>query len=228
MSEANEKKRLFYKYTLNILFILLLSLHLFPDSLLANGADPSAVIRSASEKVLVELNATPEIRHDPAKLNALIQEHVLPHVDFTVLSRLTLGKYWRQATPEQRSRFVREFKTMLLNTYAAALTRYSNQQIEYGPPKLSSDKRRVTIPTRILADGSQPIAVDYSLRQNSSGWKIYDVSIEGVSLAVNYRTSFSQQIRNYGIDGLIDHLLERNTPAPEQMTLASRIRAASR
>jgi phospholipid transport system substrate-binding protein len=197
-----------------------LMLLLWPVLVLAGDEQPVDVIQSATDKVLAELEAAPEIRSDPARLNRVIQKHIVPHVDFVTLSRLTLGKNWQQATPEQRSVFAREFGTLLIKTYSTALAEYANEEIEFLSSSVSADKRRSTVRTRIVQKGRAPLAVDYSLIQAGNTWKIYDVGIEGVSLAINYRTTFALEIRNHGIDGLIERLVERNTPRLENLTAA--------
>jgi phospholipid transport system substrate-binding protein len=197
-------------------FVLLL----VPLLVLADDPQPVDVIRGATDGVLAELDAAPEIRNDPVKLTRLIQDHIAPHVDLAALSRLTLGKHWRQATQEQRDVFAREFGVLLIKTYSAALAEYANQEIEYLSSEASADRRRSTVRTRIVEDGRAPLAVDYSLRQVESGWKIYDLTIEGVSLAINYRASFAQEIRDHGIDGLIERLTARNTSSMPKLTAA--------
>lgn len=200
-----------------------LILLLFPILVVAGDRQPVDVIRDATDEVLTKLNAAPEIREDPVKLTGVIQDHIAPHVDLAALSRLTLGKYWRQATQEQRAVFAQEFGTLLIKTYSTALADYTNQEIEYLSSEVSVDKRRTTVRTRVVEDGRAPLAVDYSLRQVESTWKIYDLTIEGISLAVNYRASFSQEIRAHGIDGLIERLTARNTSAMEKLTAAQTV-----
>ena len=183
----------------------------WPPPSLAADELPVNVVRSATDDVLTELNATPGIRNDPDKLKLVIQRHIAPHIDFVTLSRLTLGKNWRQATQEQRSLFVREFGRLLVKVYSTALAGYANQEIEYLSSKVSADQRRATVRTRILERGQAPLAVDYSLRKAGDAWKIYDVKIEGISLAINYRASFAEEINTHGIDGMIERLVMRNT-----------------
>lgn len=197
-----------------------LVLLLVPLLVLAEDPQPVDVIRAATDRVLTGLDAAPEIRNDPVKLNRLIQDHIAPHVDLVALSRLTLGKHWRQATQEQRDVFAREFSALLIKTYSAALAEYANQEIEYLPSEVSADRRKSTVRTRIVEDGRAPLAVDYSLRQVEDGWKIYDLTIEGVSLAINYRTSFAQEIRDHGIEGLIERLTARNTSSMPKLSAA--------
>jgi len=94
------------------------------------------------------------------------------------------------------------------------LAGYASQEIEYLASKVSADQRRATVRTRILERGQAPLAVDYSLRKGGDAWKIYDVKIEGISLAINYRASFAEEINTHGIDGMIERLVMRNTSRP--------------
>jgi len=200
----------------------LLILLLWPVLVLAGDQQAVEVIRSATDRVLAELEAAPEIRSDPARLNRVVQEHIVPHVDFVTMSRLTLGKNWRRATPEQRSVFAREFGKLLIKTYSTALAEYSNQEVEILSSTVSADSRRSTVRTRIVENGRAALAIDYGLVQGDNTWKIYDVRIEGVSLAINYRSTFALEIRDHGIDGLIKQLVERNTHKLDKLTAASR------
>ena len=129
------------------------------------------------------------------------------------LARLTLAKHWRSATPDQQRRFTAAFRRLLVRTYSVALSHYRNQQLEYQLLKRTQDGRRASVRTRILSAGAAPLVVDYGLYEAAEGWKIYDVSIEGVSLVNNYRSSFGEDIRRYGLDGLITRLDSRG---PEQ------------
>jgi phospholipid transport system substrate-binding protein len=199
---------------------LLILVLLCPVPGLAAGQQPVDVIRSATTKVLAELEETPQIRSDPLRLNAVIERHILPHVDLLALSRLTLGKNWRAATREQRSSFAREFGVLLIKTYSTALASFTSQEIEYLSSSVSAQKRRAIVRTRIVEDGLAPLAVDYSLRLVDGAWRVYDVKIEGVSLAINYRSSFAQEIRDHGIEGLIERLGVRNRDAQGSVPLA--------
>jgi len=188
-----------------------LVLWLLPPVALAGDELPVNVIRSATDAVLTDMNTTPGIRNDPEKLNRVIQRHIAPHIDFETVSRLILGKTWRQATQRQRSLFVREFGRLLVSVYSTALAGYANQEVEYLSSKISVDQRRATVRTRITESGQVPLAVDYNLRQRNKVWKIYDVRIEGISLTINYRASFAEEISAHGIDGMLERLVMRNT-----------------
>jgi phospholipid transport system substrate-binding protein len=205
-----------------------LILLLFPALVLAGGHNPVDVVRGATDRVLDELNAEPGIREDPVRLNRVIHDHIVPHLDLVALSRLTLGKYWRRASEEQREAFAQEFSSLLIKTYSTALAGYTDQTIEYLSSEVSADGRKSKVRTRVIEDGRAPRDVEYSLRQLGSAWKIYDLRIEGVSLAINYRSSFAQDIRKHGLDGLIERLAARNAPANGEITAAQTAAAYSR
>ena len=172
---------------------------------------PLDLIQDATNNLLVALQESPDLRTNIDGLRRLAEQAVLPHVDLAGLSRLTLGKYWRRATAEQRARFVDEFRRLLVRTYANSLVEYENQSVECRLLALSEDKRHSTVRTHIERPGHSAMLIDYKLRRAENGWKIYDVIIEGVSLAVTYRATFSKEIRGGGIEGLIESLAARNS-----------------
>jgi phospholipid transport system substrate-binding protein len=185
-------------------------LFIWPALVLAASVAPMDLVRNASEQMLLQLKSSPELRNDPQALNRLIEDTLLPHFDFNGLSRLTLGKHWKRASDEQREAFTGEFRELLVRTYSSVLSNYSNQRIEFLASKLSKNSHRATVKTRVVEPGAPAIAIDYRLRQVKGSWKIYDVLIEGASLAVNYRNSFSEEIKQHGLDGLIAHMMSQN------------------
>jgi len=186
------------------------ALLLWPMLSLADAALPVDVIRDATNNVLAELNNAPESRNDPEQLTRIIRRHIAPHIDFVTLSRLALGKNWRQASKEQRTVFVREFGRLLVKVYSTALAGYTSQKVEYLPSIIATNKRRAAVRSRVLDNGRPPLAIDYSLRLTGNAWKIYDVKIEGISLAFNYRASFAEEISAHGIDGMLERLVKKN------------------
>jgi phospholipid transport system substrate-binding protein len=123
---------------------------------------------------------------------------------------MVLGKHWNRASPEQQEAFQREFRSLLLRTYATALSKYRNQTIDYKPLRSQPGDTDVTVKTEILQPGGQPVAVDYALEKSGDNWKVYDIVIEGVSLVTNYRSQFSNEIKQSGMDGLIQKLAAKN------------------
>lgn len=147
----------------------------------------------------------------PRKLADLIETKVLPHFDFTHTTQIAMGPDWRRASPEQQGRIVREFKTLLVHTYSNTLMSYRNAIVEYKPLRVQPGHTAVSVRSQVRKSGAdEPVAVDYQMENTPSGWKIYDLRIDGASLAAVYRNSFSEEIRNRGIDGLIDLLSSKN------------------
>jgi phospholipid transport system substrate-binding protein len=144
----------------------------------------------------------------------LVEAKILPNFDFTKMTRLAVGKGWRQASPEQQQTLIMEFKNLLVRTYGTSLTQYKNETVEFKPLKMEPDATDVTVKSQInRAAGGQPIAVDYSMEKTASGWKVYDVSIEAVSLVTTYRGSFADEVQRKGIEGLIASLQQKNRDA---------------
>ena len=128
---------------------------------------------------------------------------MLPHFDFNRMTQLAVGKHWNTASPQQKQALVKEFRSLLVRTYAASLTEFSNQTVEFKPLNMRPEDEQVTVKTEIRQPGGKPIPIDYEMYKTSFGWKVFDVAIDGVSLVINYRSSFANTIRQSGIDGLI-------------------------
>jgi phospholipid transport system substrate-binding protein len=177
----------------------------------ANDQAPDALVKSTANDVLDIIKKDKDIRNgDMRKISVLAEEKILPHFDFERMSRMVLGKHWGRATKEQQQQFIAEFRSLLIRTYASALTKYRNQTIEYKPFRAQPGDTEVTVKTQIIQPGAQPLPIDYSLVKKEDGWKVYDVAIEGVSLVTNYRGQFSTEVRQSGMDGLIQRLAEKN------------------
>ena len=175
---------------------------------------PDALVKRTAEDVLAVVKNDKDIQAgNQQKIFALAEEKILPNFNFDRVSRLVLGKNWTKATPEQKEAFQAEFRTLLLRTYATALSKYKNQVIEYKPFRLDDGANSATVKTMILQPGGQPIAVDYALEKQADVWKVYDIVIESVSLVTNYRGQFAQEIRQNGLDSLIKKLADKNKAA---------------
>ena len=173
---------------------------------------PDLLIRNTVDEVTAIIKRDKDIQAgDQKKILALVDAKVLPHFDFSRMTQLAVGKYWRTATPEQKQALVTEFRNMLVRTYTKVFTVYRDQKIEVNPFKLAvDDETEATVKTLILKPGSQPIPVDYELKKTADGWKAFDISIEGVSMVMSYRGTFTTQIQESGIDGLIKTLADKN------------------
>ena len=175
---------------------------------------PDALVKQTADEVLTIIKNDKDIQSgNQKKIFALAEEKILPNFDFERVCKMVLGKNWRSATPDQQASFKKEFRSLLLRTYATALSKYKDQVIEYKPLRAEPDAVNVSVKTQIVQPGGQPIAVDYSLVKGDGGWKVYDIVIESVSLVTNYRSQFSNEIRQNGLDSLIKKLAEKNKAA---------------
>jgi phospholipid transport system substrate-binding protein len=178
---------------------------------LAVETDPENLIRQTSAHLIAEISSnSQQYQQNPAKLYALVNEVVIPHFDFESMIDLALGRYRNKVTAEQRPLIVREFQVLLVRTYSRALLDYNNQEIVYLPMEVSTETGNVTVKSEIEQLSGFPIPIDYRLRQGDQGWKVFDISIDDVSLVSNYNSSFARQIRKHGVDGLIKTLHDRN------------------
>jgi phospholipid transport system substrate-binding protein len=180
----------------------------------AQAKAPEALIKEVSTDVLEAVKADKTIRAgDLRKVIALVDQKVLPYVNFQRMTAAAVGRYRRQATPEQQQRLQDEFKLLLVRTYSGALSQVSAEQtVELKPTRSSPSDQEVVVRTEIRGKGD-PIQLDYRLEKAGDSWKIYDVNVLGVWLVENYRNSFAQEIGANGIDGLIGKMAERNKAA---------------
>jgi len=178
------------------------------------GMTPDQLVKKTADDVIEVIKNDKDIQAgNQQKIFALAEEKILPNFDFEKVSRLVLGKNWTNATPEQKTAFQAEFKTLLLRTYATALSKYKNQTIEYKPFRMEAGAESATVKTAIQQPGGDPISVDYSLGKKADDWKVFDIVIEGVSLVTNYRSQFAQEIRQNGLDSLTKKLADKNKAA---------------
>ena len=185
--------------------------------LVAGGAHaeqaPDALIQSVSTEVLEAVKADKSIQAgDVRKIIALVDAKVMPHVNFTRMTASAVGRYWRQATPEQQQRLQDEFKLLLVRTYSGALAQVKDQTVTLKPMRGAPTDTEVVVKTEVRGKGDA-IQLDYRLEKTSGAWKIYDLNVLGVWLVENYRNSFAQEIGANGIDGLIGKLAEKNKAA---------------
>lgn len=172
---------------------------------------PDVLAKNVTDEVLALLRADKEIQAgNTKKVVDLVEKKVLPHFEFTRMTRLAVGPNWRQATPEQQKALVIEFRALLVQTYAATLTAYRNQVIDYRPLRMQPDDTEAVVKSLINQSGGKPVTVDYKMEKTPAGWKVYDVVVADLSLVQNYRGSFETEVRKGGIDGLIKALTEKN------------------
>ncbi|HEU0200263.1 MAG TPA: ABC transporter substrate-binding protein [Burkholderiaceae bacterium] len=188
----------------------------------AAAQTPDALVLDLSKDVLASVKTDKSLQSgDISQLQKLVDEKILPYVNFEKMTRLAVGRGWRQATPEQREQLTKEFRTLLVRTYAGALASAREHEVKLQPFRPQSEKD-VVVRTQVVAPRGEPIQLDYRLEKTDVGWKIYDVNVLGVWLVENYRNSFAGEINQHGVDGLIKSLVERNRqPASTEKKAAS-------
>ena len=190
--------------------ILVFIAALLPALALAQEA-PDALVKRVTDEVLAIIKADKDLQSgNSRKVAELADAKVLPHFDFTRMTRLAVGRNWQQASDAQKEQLVKEFRTLLVRTYSTSLTAYRNQKIEVKPSKMGAQDKDVVVRTQVIQPGGPAIPIDYAMEKADSGWKVYDVVIDGASLVTTYRSSFNDQIQKGGIDGLVKTLAERN------------------
>ncbi|OZI66322.1 MlaC/ttg2D family ABC transporter substrate-binding protein [Bordetella genomosp. 11] len=173
-------------------------------------ASPEKVVQDAANQTLQVLKTDGGVRNgDLRRVNEVVNQYILPYVDFQKTTRLAAGRYWRQATPQQREALAEAFKGTLVRTYSGALTRVDNGT-NIKVTGSTVDGTDAVVRSTINQSNGQSVGVDYRLEQSSAGWKIYDLNVEGIWLIQNYRNQFAQEINQNGIDGLIKALNQRN------------------
>ena len=186
----------------------------------AEGPPPDVLVRNTTEEVLTIVRNDKDIKAGKVdRIVDLIEEKVAPHFDFPRMTRLAVGRAWRDATPAQRDALIKEFRTLLVRSYSAAFTAYTGVTVEYRPFRFNPGDTEASVQTLIkLPDGKESIAVDYDMALTPNSWKVYDVRVAGASLIINYRNLFALDIDRGGIDGLIKSLVNKNSanakPAP--------------
>ena len=178
----------------------------------ANIMPPDKLIYQITQETYVYVNQDTSLQKgETTKLIEWAEKSVLTNFDFNRMTRLAVGKDWRQATPEQKKQLTQEFRRLLTRTYANAFISVNkNQTIEYKPFKMTGDENEVVVKTMIVKPGAKPLDVNFSLEKGADSWKIYDITVAGVSLITNYRESFSQEVHTNGVDGLIKMLVDKN------------------
>lgn len=194
-----------------LIALILLPLISWPGAARSQISEPEQLVRTMTAEIMAEIEKDAALRAgDRRKALTLAEEKILPHVDFAEAARLAAGRSWNGATPAQRSRLTSEFRAMLVRTYTTAIDRYRGQKMEVMPTKLAPNATDASIRNRYIKPGAPPVTVIYAMRKAQDGWKIYDISVEGVSLVLTYRSEFETIARESGFDGLIARLVDKN------------------
>ena len=196
--------------------LLALACSFFLSSFVAASASaqelaPDELVRKVTADVLDTIHADKDLQAgDRKKALALAEQKILPLVDFREAAQLAMGKSWYKATPAQQAQVVDGFRSMLVRIYSNAIDVYRGQRMKVLPVRLPQGATDVVVRNQYLREGRPPVAVEYAMKKTPEGWKIYDISVEGVSLVLTYRAEFEQITRDSGVDGLIKRLAEKN------------------
>ena len=186
------------------------------------GPDPKdaqqLVEKSTGEMLAVLRAEAQDGQVDVARIRAKLDELVLPHMDFITMTKLAVGRHWRDAQREQKRALVTEFQELLVRTYTRSLREYNDQKLEFLPLQPGPSEDRVTVRSRVVQSGGANIPVEYSLRYHDGQWQVYDITVDGISLVTTYRSSFSDIVSREGVAGLIEHLRRKNAEKADQST----------
>ena len=184
---------------------------LFTAAAVGQELGPEELVKRVTADVLDAIKGDTKLQAgDRKKALQLAEQKILPHVDFRHAAQLAMGRSWGSATPEQRERVVNEFRAMLVRIYSNAIDVYRGQTMKVLPVRMAPNATEVTVRNQYQSKGNQPVLIDYAMKKKDDGWKIYDITVEGVSLVLTYRAEFDNITRTSGVDGLIKRLQEKN------------------
>ena len=192
-----------------------------PPAADASTLSPQQLVENSAKRMLQELDANRAMyKADPAKLDALVGNVLLPNFDTEYSARLVLGQSWRTATPEQRKRFVDAFYHSLLRNYGAALVDFTGDRFVVLPYKGDPGETTATVRTEVKKSSGDKVPVNFSLRKTPEGWKAWDVVIEGISYVKSFRTDFASEIQQKGLDDVITRLEKEGRVGPNGAAVA--------
>ena len=177
---------------------------------------PDTLVKNVTLEVADILRKDKDIQSDRKKLVALVDAKIVPHFNFTSMTASAVGANWAKATPDQKTKLAEEFRTLMVRTYASSIASFRDQKFDFRPLRANPTDTDVTVNVRVIQSGAQPVKIDYDMEKTPRGWKVWDVRVADISLTANYRTEFSNIVRDSGIDGLIKALHAKNTGVPDK------------
>jgi phospholipid transport system substrate-binding protein len=199
------------------IFLKIFTLCMLGFALMAKAQEqsPEQLVQKITDDILASIKSDKQLAAgDKQKALKLAEEKVLPYIDFEESTRLAVGRAWAQATPEQKKRLVSEFRNMLVRTYSNAIEGYEGQTLKVLPSRGKQDQKdEATVRTQFVRAGGKPLPIEFQMHKAGPQWKVYDITVEGVSLVLTYRSEFDAVVKQEGIDGLIKRLTQKNTPA---------------
>lgn len=194
------------KHASGLLLALCLALPAF-----ALSQTPDQLVKGVAEEVLQIVMQDQDIKAgNSERAIALVEEKILPHFDFMRMTALAVGVNWRKASAQQKKQLIAEFQNLLVRTYSSALSRVTDTTMEYKPLQVKDGDTRIVVRSLLRQSGAEPISIDYRMIKLGDNWKVYDVIVGGVSLVTTYRSTFSEEVRSSGLDGLVNMLVNKN------------------
>jgi phospholipid transport system substrate-binding protein len=173
---------------------------------------PEVFLERTSNQVLKILKDDHELlEKEPDRVYKIVDDYILPHLDDVTMAKLALGKNWNNATNEQKLQFVDEFRNLLVRTYSKSLIEFKDQEIRYFPAIMEDDAQKTSVKAEVIQPGGPSIPMSYRMRIKNNAWKVYDITIDGVSLVTSYRGTFTQEVRKSGIDGLLKYMRDKSS-----------------
>ncbi len=173
--------------------------------------------RTSDEVIRILKDEQEQLKTDSARVYQIVDDYILPHLDDVSMAKLALGKNWRVASNDQKIEFVNQFRALLVRTYSASLLEFSDQTIRFFPLKAADEDTKVLVKSEVLQSGGPSVPIAYRMRLKDDAWKVYDVSIDGVSLVTSYRGTFAQEMRKGGMKGLLKMLQDKNAGVVQQL-----------
>ncbi|HUW98502.1 MAG TPA: ABC transporter substrate-binding protein [Acidiferrobacter sp.] len=206
----------FIKQSVALVALLALLVPVWARAEIAPSTPPNVIVQQKTDEILKLIEQNRSVyQQDKNALYQMVDRRIVPYFDFDRMSQWVLARYWRTASPAQRTAFKAQFTDLLVRTYATALLSYSGQRISYLPYREQAGSDHALIRTLVIENNGGPnIPIDYSFVHDPTGWKVYDVSIDGVSLITNYRSVYESKIRRDGLDGLIVSMKRVNGASP--------------
>jgi phospholipid transport system substrate-binding protein len=185
-----------------------------PADAASKAADPTQMVQEVAQGLLQDLDANRDAyRKDPQKLKELVDKRLLPHFDIEYASRLVLGRHYRDATPEQRQKFLDAFENSMLQNYGNALVEFTANRLKVLPTHVDPNDKSTTVRTEIRRDDGSTVPVNYVVHMTDQGWKAWDVQVEGISYVKSFRDDFGAEIDQKGLDAVIARLQKGEKPA---------------
>ena len=191
--------------------LVLLSTLLLSPTTWAIEVRPDTLVEETAQEVLKIIKRDKDaLSGNKEKILSLVKSKILPHFNFTRITRLAMGKNWSKASLQQQQELEEAFRTLLVRTYYKALAVYSDHTIKVSPVKNMAGKTDTTVKTQVIPSNGQAISINYSMGKTNNAWKVYDITVAGISLVINYRGTFNSKIRSGGVKGLLKALNKKN------------------